>query len=104
MMDWQRAFVSAIPPHHPCLPLPLLPWSPSLQGCPEDELSGEALHHGYQHSEAEALGFDAKRELQLTLTDQPPGFFSPAGIAYWRKVGTRQATQAAGQHGRPAEE
>ncbi|KAL4458306.1 hypothetical protein ABPG75_013171 [Micractinium tetrahymenae] len=59
---------------------------PHLRGCPEDELSSEALQHGYQHSEAEALGFDAKRELQLTLTDQPPGFFSPASIAYWRKA------------------
>lgn len=76
------------PPAHArsrCLPLPHCP----TQGCLEDKLSGEALQHGYQHSEAEALGFDAKRELQLTLTDQPPGFYSPAGIAYWRKVGRR---------------
>ncbi|KAL4423112.1 hypothetical protein ABPG77_004795 [Micractinium sp. CCAP 211/92] len=70
---------------------------PHLPGCPEDELSGEALHHGYQHSEAEALGFDAKRELQLTLTDQPPSFFSPAGIAYWRKA-LRQQLQGPSRH------
>lgn len=85
---------------HPCRPRPPCP----TQGCPEDELSADALQHGYQHSEAQALGFDAKRELQLTLTDQPPGFYSPASIAYWRKVGWPRGQQplphhAAGQTG-----
>ena len=56
-----------------------------LQGCPEDQLTPEALARGYRHSDAAALGFTPARELQLTLTDQPPAFYAAASLAYWRK-------------------
>lgn len=59
---------------------------PHVPGCPEDELTPEALEHGFRFSESAALGFDGKRELALTLTDQPPEFYSPASLAYWRKA------------------
>lgn len=57
-----------------------------MQGCPEDGLTPEVLLHGYRHREAAAVGFTAQRELALTLTDQPPGFYNPSSLAYWRKV------------------
>ena len=66
-------------------PLPPCPESP--QDCPEDQLTPDALQHGYRHNEAAAVGLTPQRELELTLTDQPPGFYSPASLAYWRKVG-----------------
>lgn len=75
--------------------------APPLQGWPENALTPEALLHGYRHSEAWTLGFDAKRELALTLTDQPPGFYAPASLAYWRKVGC-SCWGAMGCRGSPA--
>lgn len=61
------------------------------QGCAEDSLTPDVLQHGYRHSEAAAVGLTPQRELALTLTDQPPGFYSPASLAYWRKVGPEGA-------------
>lgn len=74
----RRSTPTPPPPHRP-------------QGCPEDQLSPEVLAKGYRHSDAAALGFTPARELQLTLTDQPPAFYSAASVAYWRKVGGRAA-------------
>ena len=58
----------------------------TAQGCPEDALTPDALLHGYRHREAAAVGFTAQRELALTLTDQPHGFYNPSSLAYWRRV------------------
>ena len=74
------------------LPEPAL-WSP-LQGCLEDALTPNALLHGYRHSVAGAVGFTPHRELALTLTDQPPAFYSSTSLSYWRKVGLPPAAAA----------
>ena len=63
-----------------------VPWCLPVQGCPEDTLTPDALLHGYRHREAAAVGFTVQRELALTLTDQPHGFYNPSSLAYWRKV------------------
>ncbi|KAL4854931.1 hypothetical protein ACK3TF_004402 [Chlorella vulgaris] len=54
-------------------------------GCLEDALTPDALLHGYRHSVAGAVGFTPHRELALTLTDQPPAFYSSTSLSYWRK-------------------
>lgn len=51
----------------------------------EDALTPDALLHGHKHSE-QPLGFTQLRELSLTLTDQPPAFYSAPTLAYWRTV------------------
>lgn len=82
-----------LPPRN-CSP-PLPPSCPACQGCLEDQLTPEALAKGYRHSEG---AFSAQRELALTLTDQPPSFYSAASLAYWRtvRVGGRNGSGGSG--------
>lgn len=94
-------------PLPPCCPSTPPFYPTPLQGCLEDQLTPEALAKGYRHSDAAALGFTPARELQLTLTDQPPAFYSAASLAYWRKARGRAGSRhvagcAAGGRPRPA--
>lgn len=70
-----------------------------LQDCEEDRLTPEALTGGYRYSEAAAVGITPHRELQLTLTDQPPGFYSAASLAYWRTVSLGRDRAGSGRGG-----
>lgn len=84
-----------------CCRCPLLPHPPP-QECAEDRLTPEVLAHGYRHSEAAAVGLTPQRELALTLTDQPAGFYSAASLAYWRKVSRLCRVACPGLSGSPA--
>lgn len=93
---WQRSDSQTA-----CCRCPLLP-QPPPQECAEDRLTPEVLAHGYRHSEAAAVGLTPQRELALTLTDQPAGFYSAASLAYWRKVSRLCRVACPGLSGSPA--